>query len=503
MKKIAGYFAIGVCLACLIVACGRKTDLAVRYEMEKKFNEADRLQEQFKIKGPRLSDDDLEALVEAYEQVTDMVDLPDDSVAVLKASRVLHQTWELALLSFTRIGALYLDRKEYESSYNNFKIIVDSPAANLIQRGAAINYLALCRENAKRYKEAARLYEQLADSYKRFIQPQNPNLDALSAPVKAAEMWLMLGNTRKYDSMLDQARTYYNQIRSLHPGTPFESAVLGKIVATYLRQQKYNRAVTILEDTRDDSTGLLTSRVLMILADIHMNRTGNYKKAEQTYREFIRHYTDTKEIGRMTLGLGVSLFEQQKYSKAREAIKGIKKLPKVSDITVAEAYYLTAICYEKEDRWEQAIGQFDLVQASFPGTDKAFEAGLHVANRYRSNGQIKLASQKFEETAAYITRFTNPETSNPLMAARAMGYLVRCYTETQDITKVIETLEQLFGLYPLTPEGRFAPLKLADIYENEIKDNNKVIKWLTKFIEINPDAGDLDKIKARIQRLKR
>jgi len=503
MKIIAINMAILISLAVLFGGCGKKTDLAVRYEMEQKLNEADRLQDRFKVRGTNFSDSDLKSLVEAYTKVTKMTDLPGDSIEVLKASDELKLAWELAFLANTRIGALYQNDKNYDKAYSHFKNIADSPAANITQRSAAIIYMASCKENSGQYKDAIKLYQTLADNYKHFIEPQNPNLDALNAPIKIADMWLASGDTDKYESSLEQARRYYRQLKSLHPGTPFESAVSGKIVATYLKQNQYDQAVRSLKETRDDSTGLLSPRVLMILADIHMNNTHNFRQAEKAYREFVDAYPEDKEIGPMTLGLSMSLFERGKYKDARDAARNIEKLPFINKKTVAEAYYLVALCYEKEGRWEQAIGQYDLLMATFPGTDKAFEAGLYVANRYLTKGQEKLANQKFEETADYIRKYTNPETSNPMQAARAYGYLVRCYTEMRDLDRTIETLEQLASRFPLTPEGRFAPLKLADLYENELNDRAKAIDWLKQFIKNNPDAGDLDQIQAHIIRLQR
>lgn len=503
MKIITIGMAITVCLTALSGGCGKKIDLAVRYEMEKKLNEADRLQDRFKVRGGDLADSDLKSLVKAYSDVIKMTEMPDDSGDVPGASPELKQTWEIALLANTRIGALYQSNKDNDKAFTYFKIIADSPAANLTQRSAAINYMALCRENSGKYKEAIKMYQALADNYRHFIEPQNPNLDALNAPIKVADMWLALGDTAKYNSMLEQARQYYRQIKPLHPGTPFESAVMGKIVATYLKQNQNENAVRVMEETRSDSTGLLTPHVLMILADIHMNNTHDFARAEKAYREFVEAYPENKEIGPMTLGLAVSLYERGKYKEARDAVKNIEKLPSINNVTVAEAYYLGALCYEKEGRWEQAIGQFDLLAATFPGTDKAFEAGLYVANRYLAGDQQKLANQKFEETAEYIKKYTNPETSNPLQAARAYGYLVRCYTEMHDLDRTIETLQELAAKYPLAPEGRFAPLKLADLYENELHDRLKAIDWLKQFIKNNPEADDLDQIRAHIKKLER
>jgi tetratricopeptide (TPR) repeat protein len=492
MKKLIAPLGMMIIVALSVAGCGTKTDLAIRYEMEKKLNETDKLQDQFGIGGNGLSEDNINTLAKAYLKIADMVKLPKDSTEVIKASPEKLQTWELAMLAYTRVGVLYFDRKnDYDKAYDYFNIILNTPSAKPVQRGAALNYMAACRENAGKFEEAAKLYNQLAAGYPEYIVPENPNIDALNAPIKAAEMWQKMGNDAKYREKLDAARGYYNKLLPKYPDTPFAAAVQGKIVGTYLREGKFEQAISMLEDTRDKKTKLLSPRVLMIMADIFMNNLKDYRRGERTYREYVKNYPDQNEIAPMTLGLGLSLYQQGKYSQAREAIKDIEKLPNTKTNTVVEAYYLTALCYEEEGQWERAIGQFDLVQATFPGSDKAFEAGLHVANYYQEHGQTKLAQQKFAETAEYISRYTNPETSNPAIAARALGYLARCYSEARDINKTLETLETLYNRYPKSQEGALAPLKLADLYENELKNNTKAISWLRIFIDANPKADTL------------
>jgi tetratricopeptide (TPR) repeat protein len=503
MKKIIFPLSLIFIIVMLVSGCGKKTDLAIRYEMEKKLSETDKLQEQFGIKGMNLSDSDINSLAKAYLKIADMSKLPDDSVEVIKASPEKIQTWELAMLAFTRVGVLYYSYKEdYDKAYGYFENILNTPAAKPIQRGAALNYLASCREKAGKYEQAAALYDKQADEYPEYIVADNPNIDALNAPIKAAEMWLRLGNDAKYHARLEQARAYYNKLLPLYPNTPFASATLGKIVGSYLREDKFEQAVTMLENTRDKKTGLLTPRVFMILTDIFMNNLNDYRRAEKGYREYIKNYSDHGEIGQMTLGLGLALYQQKKYSQTRDAIKDIEKLPNTSSTTAAEGYFLTALCYEKEGQWERAIGQFDLVQAVFPGSDKAFEAGLHVANYYQAKGQTKLAKQKFAETANYISRYTNPETSNPATASMALGYLVRCYSEAQNLDKAIETLELLYKRYPNSQDGAIVPLRLADIYENELKDYKKAVLWLNTFMQANPKADTLT-LRAHIKDLEK
>ncbi len=502
MKKAMAAIIISICLLASLTDCHKKDDLTIRYEMEIKFNEADRLQSQLSLKGPVLSDDDLDSLVDAYLAVVKMISPPRDSIEVIKASNERKEAWALHMLANTRIGETLSGKKEYDKAFGYFKIVADNYAATPIQKSAVTNFMALCREKSGQFKEAAAWYDSLANGYLGIIAPSNPNLDALNAPIKAAEMWLKLGDRKKFKAKLAAARDYYNRLREKYPATPLEKAALGKIVASYLKQDKFQEAVSAIESVRNENTGRLSPRLLIMIADIHMNNTKDFKKAENACREFISSYPEHNDIGKVYLELGLSLYEQAKYSEARKAVKNIEKISQVSTLTVAEAFYLIALCYDKEGRWEKAIGQFDLVQATFPGSDKAFEAGLYVANRYKTKGQVKLAKRAFEEAKDYIIKYTDPVTANPIMISRALGYLVTCYTEMEDFPMAIETLTRLFKKYPLLPEGMFAPLRLADLYENVLKDNDKAAYWLETFLEANPEAPDSKNIQAHINELK-
>jgi tetratricopeptide (TPR) repeat protein len=168
---------------------------------------------------------------------------------------------------------------------------------------------------------------------------------------------------------------------------------------------------------------------------------------------------------------------------------------------VAQAFYLVALCYEKEDKWELAKIQFDIVRTSFVGTDHAFEAALHIPDYYRRRGLTEQANKSFEESVNYFNRYASENKSNPVAESRALGFLVRAYSENQDFVSAADQLALLHDRFPRLPEGKFAPLRLGDIYENTLCDTSKAVNWLKIFVDENPDAANIDDIKNHIQYL--
>ncbi len=232
-----------------------------------------------------------------------------------------------------------------------------------------------------------------------------------------------------------------------------------------------------------------------------MNNLRDLRKAEQTYREFISSHPDDRQLASAYLGLGLSLFERRMFAESRQAVGNIEKLNQANQTTVLDANYLIALCYDNEGKWELSKGQLDYIQGSFPGTEKAFEAALYIANRYRSRGQTELAQKAFNDAEKYISRYVDQTGQNLVSISRAMGYLVRCYTEQEDYEKGSQILMQLYQNFPLLPEGRFAPIKLANLYETALYDTSKAIYWLKAFVDGNPENENLETLKARIRRL--
>jgi tetratricopeptide (TPR) repeat protein len=503
MKKANILWIAALAASIIFAGCGRKTDVAVRFEMERMLNKADRLQEQLKIKGPVLAEADFKELVAAYSEIGNMVAPAGDDAEVRNASEEKRQAWSLASLAVTRIGTLYLDMKIYDKAFEYFKSVADNPASSPTQRNAVMSYMALSLERLGRFAEAAAFYDSLAQGYISIVKPDNPNMDALSAPLKSAEMWGRLGDKDKYLADMDKARNYYKDLMNKYGGSQVGSAAIGKMAASFLQQNDYPQAIDILKNVRDDSTGQVSAGVMLMIADIYLNKMEDYVSAEKTYSQFAEFYPNNKELPAAKLGLGLSLYGQENYGSARKSIDGIEKLPKVDQQTVAQAYYLTALCYEREDKWDLARGQFELIETSLIGTDQAFESALYIPNYYRSRGKTELAQKAFEAAENYINRYAEQNKNDAVATARALGYLVRAYMENNDFSKAAEKLIFLHDHYPQSPEGKFAPLKLGDIYENSLHDTARTIEWLRKFIKENPDAADIDKIKSHIQALEK
>jgi tetratricopeptide (TPR) repeat protein len=469
--------------------------------MERDLIQADRLQDQLKMKNAALAEIDLNRLIQVYQKIAAKSPALEGSGDIGQAPDEKKQAWAIGSLAISRIGTLYLDQKIYDKAFDSFKSVADNPTTTPTQKNAIVSYMALSLEKLGRYREASAIYDSLALGYLAIMTPENPNLDALDAPIKAAEMCMRSGDSDLYRDKMNRAETYYKSIINTHEGTLLEAAAIGKLSGAYLQQTRFADAIEILQTVLDDSSGFTSPTIFLTIADIYMNRLRDFRSAENTYRDFLKYYPKNENAPTAQLGLGLSLFEQTRYADARKAVQGIENIPRIKQNLVAQAFFLMALCYEKEDKWELAKVQFDLVQSSFIGTEHAFETALHVPAYYRNRGMTDLAKKAFESSVRYIEKYAEENIANPVASSKARGYLVRAYTENQDYINAADQLTILHNLFPQLPEGKLAPLRLGEIYETVIYDTTKAIDWLRIFVRENPEAANINDIKNHIQNL--
>jgi len=485
-----------------IIACDVKDDLAVRYKAEQLLSKADRLKEQLFVKGTDYSNDDFSRLKEAYGMAINTVDLPESQAEIEVASEETKQAWAVALLANTRIASLYLDRRDYDSAFVYYEKVAVNPAVDSLQRNVVYRHMAYVREKSGNFEDAMALYDSVSTGYIKLLNPARPEMEAISAPIKKAEMYRYVGDNQRFSKELENARTYYRRIIDDYPGSNIAEISLGKIAASHLLQGQYNEALKILKSVGRDEKGRLKPGTLLLISDIYMNNLKDYISAEKYYKEFLKLYPDHLDKAKALLGLGLSLYENARYEMARDAVKEVEKVPGVSEQIVAQAYYLIALCYEAEDNWQLAEGQLELIKAMFPGNRVAFDAALYIVAHYRSKGKKSNTEREFNEAVDYISRYVESTSLNPVAAAQAAGYLAKVYIENGDIEMAIEQLEKLYYKYPKTPDGLMAPLKIADLYENALNDNLNAAKWLNTFIKENPGGANIDKLKVHAENLK-
>ena len=192
--------AAPVCLALVIAmltGCGKKSDMEVRFEAEKLLSDADRQRDRLQIGQGGDIAGDFGGTIAAYNAVVNTVMLPSDNDDLAGASDERRRAWNLGLLARTRIASMYMDERELDSAYEYYRLVFVNPAAEDLQKNVVLRFMAAIKETQGNFDQAADLYDSVSTDYLSLINPDVPEMDALSAPIKRviplSGMWIFVG----------------------------------------------------------------------------------------------------------------------------------------------------------------------------------------------------------------------------------------------------------------------------------------------------------------------
>jgi tetratricopeptide (TPR) repeat protein len=496
---------ISVLLAGVMALSCSESELERQFRMEKAINEANKLKEQFYFSGGGLDDSEREVLRKAFESITEMVSVPpDDSSAIANSPEALRVSWQLAGLALYNLGLLEMEMENYDEAFEHFSVLINHYGFKRHQVQRAIFIQALARYRQKRFSEAIALYNLVAQNYAEMPQPiYNPNLDMLESPLLAAKIYRETDEKWQFREQVSDAIDYYFHIITSYEGTPLADAAVGKLASALLLGDLADSAIAALSQVRDPETGKIPPLVLLNIGTIQEKNLRDYEAAEKTFREFMANYPDNRLAASAQLGLGVALYHQKEYEKARHEFSLMDRMPNVPVSLIADAHYLTAVCFEEEGRWNRALGEYDFVWVNHRTTRKGMAIPLHIAEYYLREGKTDLAAQSFSEAEADYKKLADTYAERPAIAASAMAYLIRCYVLQEKWDESVETLKSLALRYPKTIEGYSALPQAADILASKLNKASEASGLLKQYLERYPESPARGKISAYVDSLER
>ncbi len=490
---------------CLAVLSCSDGELERQFMMEKAINDANKLKEQFYFSDGGLNDSERTELREAFESITEMVSVPpDDSSAIANSPEALQVSWQLAGLAYYNLGLMDMELENYDEAFENLSALVNHYGFRPHQVQRAIFMQALARYKQKRYSEAIVLYNLVAQNYAEMPEPTyNPNLDVLESPLLAAKIYREADDKSRFIEQTADAIDYYFHIITAYEGTPLADAAVGKLTSAFLLGDLADSAIATLSAIKNPDTGKIPPLVLLNIGTIQERNLKDYKAAEKTFRKFIANYPDNRLVVSARLGIGIVLYHQKEYEKARYEFSLLDKIPNVPVSLIADAHYLTAVCYEEEGKWNRALGEYDFVWVNHATTKKGMAIPLHIAEYYLRGGKTDLAAQSFSEAERDYRKLADTYAARPAIAASATAYLIRCNILQEKWEESVEILKTLALKYPGTAEGHSALPQAADILAGRLDKRPEAADLLRQYMEKYPESPARDRIAAYADSLDR
>lgn len=461
-------------------------------------DDADRIKQEYHISDGVIDEREAAELESKYLSIARMVPAPPrDSTAAENSPEALRISWRLAGLAYYKLGLLEMDLEKYQTAYQYFAMFIELYGFKSQQIRRAIFMQAIAMYRMDRHTEAINLYNRVARDYASIPEsPIDPNLDFLESPLAAAKNYLETEDRNRFKKHVSAAVNFYLDIISIYDGTPLADDAAEKLAALFLLGDMADSAVAVLGAVTDPETGKVPALNRLNIGTIQRNQLRDYSAAEQTCRKLIEDYPDDSLAISAQLGIGISLYYQKEYEKARYELSLVNNYQSAPSELIAEARYLTAVCFEDEGKWDRALIEYNFVWTDHATDRKGIGVPAHKAEHYLKAGEKELAARAFAEAEEDYERLEDTYAARPAIASSAMAYLIRCHILQNKWDVAAETLRTLSIKYPRTPSGYSALPQAANILAKKLDKPSEALELLRMYLGKYPESPVKDQIAA-------
>lgn len=177
----------------------------------------------------------------------------------------------------------------------------------------------------------------------------------------------------------------------------------------------------------------------------------------------------------------------EEYEKSRMQLQAIMDRHKESKETTAKAIFLSGKTFEKENKWDLALQQYERIIQEYPLTITGFETPMYIANYYKTKHLPDKMLSWYQKAITHYKGIAQ-EHPNTFLSLNADSLVARCYVELKDWQNVIGTYDHILSTYIGKGNLDFIQLEKALIYKKELKDEAKAKEVLEQFIKDNPES---------------
>lgn len=215
-------------------------------------------------------------------------------------------------------------------------------------------------------------------------------------------------------------------------------------------------------------------------------------------KKILQKYPDTDIAKTTYIKLAEFYIGYKKYDQALVLLNEmIKKYNKNTGI-LSMSHFLKGLVHEKQNKWSQALDEYQIVRDDYRDTKLGMEIPLYIANYYSKKGADAAASQAYNDAALFYKKLEK-ENNGKMLGYISSVLLIQTYFnagdyeqagnvlgDTFDKYKSVATLNQLLPQVEIIYVNKLKqPEKAVEIYKNIQKNypNDKLKKILQKRIE--------------------
>ncbi len=225
-----------------------------------------------------------------------------------------------------------------------------------------------------------------------------------------------------------------------------------------------------------------------------------YQRVVNAYQKIIDTYPQWNNIPMVQFFIGQVYLEQKDFTNAeKHFIKLVRKYP--SEIEVcSKALFSIGTCREKKGDWENALKLYNQLLIDYPWTEYGLIVPLHIAQYYQERKNQYQSTIAYEKAIQYYRMIYNKPT-NPTISGKSESLLLTCYIDQEKWEDAIELLRLINICSPNSEKGKIALYRLANLYEDKIKDSSQALVVYKEFVAKYPTHHLAESARIRINTL--
>ncbi len=480
MKRLLhGIAFLGIMLV-LLNGCSSDSAIQTRYEMEKLVFDARKISERINIAPELSTQSDSLQFKQALKAVLDFYYEHRDDPEIKAHEEIETQLEEMAVAVQTQLASYFVQTNQPDSVIAAFRTIGSDIDAGEYDIAGATLALALTYRSLRQFDSTYVLYDRvLQDYYPPVDSLGRLNRDVIGLPIDKLRIALSQEDTARVERFTREALEYYTSLREELPDNDMvvRSASLS-IGRVYSLTKQWQKAIAELEQVKD-TTGRTDVRAITLVAGIYEGPLEQPRKAIELYESILNRRPDSAVVGNTMLRLGAALCRVGELNEGRQVLADLKKKFSRYGGLMSGAQKFYAQAFEAEGRWDRALSEYQWLMENYPYSDQAYWAALYIPERFKREGDEKLAEIWYDRAIDFYDRAARVQQGQPV-GIEALKYLSDVYRRLGQWNETLETLDRLAIEAANTTTGAQALLNAARVAYINMEDSVQAQAYLDR-----------------------
>jgi tetratricopeptide (TPR) repeat protein len=196
---------------------------------------------------------------------------------------------------------------------------------------------------------------------------------------------------------------------------------------------------------------------------------------ESNFKNILEKYPKTEAARAANITLAEFYIYNKRYGDALSRldliIKANSKMPGV----LSTAHFLKGRAYEKQNKWPNALKEYNIVRDDYTDTELGIKMPLYVARHYTDKGMDADARQAYGEAALFYKKLER-DNNKSMLGYVASVLLIQAYMGAENYEESGTALEETIDKYGNgTTLAQLLP-QVENIFVNKLKQPERAIK---------------------------